>query len=224
MKPRAKQTKFVSNDSGPSNLFENEWLNRLTRTHTAIPVTLFFLYAAGLLYYAKIATDLSNLTIVALFFIGIFVFTFVEYAMHRWLYHPPEDASEEYMDFTYTLHGHHHAYPKDKQRLAMPPLLAIGIGTGLLLLFKLILDQYTFAFLAGFMVGYAMYLLVHYAVHMYKMPNNFLKALWINHSIHHYADDDEVLYGVSSPLWDYIFGTVPKKKSMKGVEVKKEAA
>ena len=159
-----------------------------------------------------------------LFFTGVLVFTFVEYAMHRWLYHPPEDASDKYQEFTYTIHGHHHAYPKDKQRLAMPPLLAIGIGTGLLLLFKLILDQYTFAFLAGFMVGYAMYLLVHYAVHMYKMPSNFLKALWINHSIHHYADDDEVLFGVSSPLWDYVFGTVPKKKSMKGVEVKKDAA
>jgi len=218
---RAKPPKFVSNESGPSNLFKNEWLNRLTRTHIAIPVTLFFAYAIGLLYYAKVATDLGNSTIVTVFFVGMLVFTFVEYAMHRWLYHPPEDASEKYQEFTYTIHGHHHAYPKDKQRLAMPPALAIVIGTVLLLIFKLFLDQYTFAFLAGFMVGYAMYLLVHYSVHMFKMPNNFLKALWINHSIHHYAEDDDILFGVSTPLWDYVFGTLPKKKSMKQVEVKK---
>ena len=218
---RAKAPKFVSNEAGPSDLFENKLLNRLTRTHTAIPVTLFFLYAAGLLYYSKVATELSNWTIVGLFFAGIFVFTFVEYAMHRWLYHPPEDATDKYQEFTYTIHGHHHAYPKDKQRLAMPPLLAVTIGTVLLIIFKLILNQYACAFLAGFMVGYAMYLLVHYMVHMFKMPNNFLKALWINHAIHHYADHDDVLYGVSTPLWDYIFGTLPEKKSMKGVEVNK---
>lgn len=218
---QTKQTKFVSNESGPSDLFRNEWLNRLTRTHIAVPVSLFFLYAAGLLYYTKVATELANLTIIGLFFGGALFFTFIEYAMHRWLYHPPDGASEKYQEFTYTIHGHHHAYPKDKQRLAMPPALAITIGTLLLFLFKLVLDQYTFAFLAGFMVGYAMYLLVHYSVHIFKMPNNFLKALWINHSIHHYAEDDDIMFGVSSPLWDYVFGTLPKKKSLKGVEVKR---
>lgn len=214
--------RFISNQSGPSEPFSNNWLNRLTRTHIAIPVTLFFLYAAGLLYYTKAATELSNLTIVCMFLFGMFVFTFAEYAIHRWLYHPPENASDGYQKFTYTIHGHHHDYPKDKQRLAMPPVLAIIIGTLLLLLFELILDQYSFSFLAGFMVGYAMYLLVHYSVHIFKAPNNFLKALWINHSIHHYAEDEEILFGVSTPLWDYVFNTLPKKKSAKGIEVKAE--
>lgn len=216
-------SKFISNDSGHTELFRNTWLNRLTRTHIAIPVTLFILYAAGLLYYTKTATELGNLTIILMFLLGVFVFTFAEYAIHRWLYHPPEDASEQYQKFTYTIHGHHHAYPKDKQRLAMPPALAIVIGTLLLFLFELILDQYSFSFLAGFMVGYALYLLVHYSVHIFKAPNNFLKALWINHSIHHYSEEEEILFGVSTPLWDYIFDTLPKKKSAKGVEVKVKA-
>ena len=61
------------------------------------------------------------------------------------------------------------------------------------------------------MVGYAFYLLVHYAVHIFRPPNNFLKALWSNHAIHHYSNN-EILYGVSSPLWDYVYRTLPEKK------------
>ena len=107
------------------------------------------------------------------------------------------------------MHGFHHDYPKDKKRLAMPPIVAVLIATGLLFLFKMVLAEYAFAYLAGFVVGYAMYLVVHYTVHMYAPPRNFLRALWVNHSIHHYSEDD-VLFGVSQPLWDYVFGTMPK--------------
>ena len=118
----------------------------------------------------------------------------------------------------YKMHGVHHDYPKDKQRLAMPPFLSITIATILLLIFELILDKYSFSFLAGFLVGYAMYLLVHYSVHIFRAPNNFLKALWVNHSIHHYSPED-AMFGVSSPLWDYVFGTTPKKKGIKTAEI-----
>jgi len=110
---------------------------------------------------------------------------------------------------TYKMHGMHHDYPKDKRRLAMPPLVAILLATGLLFLFELVLGQYSFSYLAGFVVGYALYLMVHYTVHVYPPPRNFMRALWVNHSIHHYSED-EVLFGVSQPLWDYVFGTMPR--------------
>jgi sterol desaturase/sphingolipid hydroxylase (fatty acid hydroxylase superfamily) len=59
-------------------------------------------------------------------------------------------------------------------------------------------------------VGYAGYLSIHYMVHSFQPPKNFLKILWINHGIHHYKNGEEV-FGVSSPLWDYIYGTMVKK-------------
>jgi sterol desaturase/sphingolipid hydroxylase (fatty acid hydroxylase superfamily) len=34
--------------------------------------------------------------------------------------------------------------------------------------------------------------------------------LWVNHSVHHYKDG-EIVFGVSSPLWDYIYGTMKLK-------------
>jgi len=211
---------YVSNEDISVPLFKNKWLDKLTRSHIAIPVTMFFIYAIGLLYYTKVATELGNMQIVALFFGGTFFFTFAEYAVHRWVYHPGEHASEARVKFCDTVHGVHHDYPKDKSRLAMPPVLALLVATLLLVLFRTLMGHFAFAFLAGFMVGYAFYLLIHYCVHIFRAPNNFMKALWVNHAIHHYSED-EVLFGVSSPLWDYVFGTTAKQEKKKNsVEIK----
>ncbi|MEL6657836.1 MAG: sterol desaturase family protein [Bacteroidota bacterium] len=215
MKTTSKTTRETSPD-----LFENPILNKLTRTHIAFPVSIFFLYAAGLLYYTIVSVQLSVGTVVGLFFSGLLLFTFAEYAIHRWVYHPPEDASQGFVDFTYKVHGIHHAYPKDKQRLAMPPWLSALVATVLLFVFEFLLGRFGFSLLAGFLTGYASYLLVHYVVHIFPMPKNRLKALWVNHAIHHYSED-EILFGVSSPLWDYVFGTLPEKDWQQEISVKK---
>lgn len=203
-------------------MFEHKLLNRLTQTHIATPIVIFLVYAICLLAYTVLKTDVTALAVIGLFLAGILGFTLTEYVVHRWVYHPPHGASDRYKEMTYNMHGFHHDYPKDKKRLAMPPILAVVISTILLFLFELILAQYAFAYLAGFVTGYAMYLVVHYTVHMYPPPPNFLKALWINHSIHHYSEN-EILFGVSQPLWDYVFGTIPKTARDKqlAVEIKK---
>jgi sterol desaturase/sphingolipid hydroxylase (fatty acid hydroxylase superfamily) len=110
------------------------------------------------------------------------------------------------------MHGLHHEFPKDKGRLAMPPLLIIPIAFMFLYIFWLMIGDLSYAFTPGFLIGYAGYLCVHYIVHAFPPPKNFFKTLWINHGIHHYKDPD-VAFGVSSPLWDHVFGSLPKKKS-----------
>lgn len=218
---KAQSNKFKSNGEAPP-MFENKFLNRLTQTHIATPIVIFFVYAIGLLWYTAVKTDLTFLTVALVFLAGTLGFTFMEYVVHRWVYHPPHGASDDYKEMTYNMHGFHHDYPKDKKRLAMPPILAVIIATSLLFLFELVLGQYSFSYLAGFVVGYAMYLVVHYTVHMYPPPKNFLKALWVNHALHHYSEDD-ILFGVSQPLWDYVFGTMPKSAidKKRGVEIVK---
>ncbi|MCS7036084.1 MAG: sterol desaturase family protein [Saprospiraceae bacterium] len=218
----AKQKPFVSNENVSVRLFNNRFLDSLTRTHIAVPVSLFLLYAAGLIWWTKAATALSNIQIMGLFLGGMLFFTLVEYLVHRYVYHI-EPTTERRRKFQWTMHGVHHAYPKDKSRLAMPPVLSVVIGTVLLGLFRLTLGQYAFSFLAGFMVGYALYLVVHYSVHIFKMPKNALRVLWINHAIHHYSEED-VMFGVSSPLWDYVFGTVPNRHKRASIRVVVEDA
>ena len=191
---------------GTKQLFENPILEKLSRTHIAIPLVIFTVYSAGLLYWNITHTSLSFLVSLAMFFLGLIAFTWVEYLIHRYLFHM-NTYTRLRARLQYTMHGVHHEYPKDKDRLAMPPLLSITIATLFLFLFRLVLGDMVFAFLPGFLVGYALYLAVHYMVHAYPPPGNILKKLWINHSIHHYKDGDGV-YGVSSPLWDYIYGTM----------------
>jgi sterol desaturase/sphingolipid hydroxylase (fatty acid hydroxylase superfamily) len=195
-------------NKGTKQLFKNPILEKLTRTHIAVPLVIFFSYAAGLLYWSVTHTTLSTATTVVLFFVGTLVFTLVEYIVHRYIFHISTDTPAK-EKFQYTAHGVHHEFPKDKDRLAMPPVLSITLSTILLFVFRLIMGDFVFAFLPGFLVGYAAYLSVHYMVHAYQPPKNFLKVLWVNHGIHHYKNG-EVVFGVSSPLWDYIFGTMPK--------------
>jgi len=200
-------------NKGTKQLFSNPILEKLSRTHISVPLIIFFSYAGGLLYWNIKNTDLSTVSTTGLFVTGLISFTWVEYMVHRHVFHL-KPYTQLRAKLQYTMHGVHHEFPKDKDRLAMPPLLSITFSTILLLLFKVIMGDLVFAFLPGFLVGYALYLLVHYMVHAYSPPKNFFKALWVNHSVHHYKDG-EVVFGVSSPLWDYIYGTMKLKESRK---------
>ena len=205
------EAEVLPKNKGTKQLFQNPILEKLSRTHISVPLAIFFLYSSVLLYWSVTHTSLNAITTVGLFGLGVIAFTWVEYITHRHLFHM-QTYTRLRAKLQYTLHGVHHEFPKDKDRLAMPPLLSITIATVLLLLLRLVIGDFVFAFLPGFLVGYAAYLSVHSMVHAYQPPKNFLKVLWINHSIHHYKDG-EIVFGVSSPLWDYIYGTMRDKRS-----------
>lgn len=204
-------TDIKPQNRGTKQLFQNPILEKLSRTHISVPLVIFFSYASALLYWSVTYTSLSAGTTVVMFLLGLISFTWVEYNVHRYLFHMKADT-EKRANAQYTMHGVHHEFPKDKTRLAMPPVLSITIATILLLLFRLALGDLVFSFLPGFLVGYAAYLSVHYMVHAFQPPRNVFKALWVNHAVHHYKNG-EVVFGVSSPLWDYIYGTMTKKAS-----------
>jgi sterol desaturase/sphingolipid hydroxylase (fatty acid hydroxylase superfamily) len=195
-------------NKGTKQLFKNPVLEKLSRTHISVPLVVFFSYATALLYWSITHTSLSVPATVGMFFTGVIAFTWVEYMVHRYVFHMGAHT-EQRAKLQYTLHGVHHEFPKDKERLAMPPIVSITLATVLLFLFRLILGDFVFSFLPGFLVGYAGYLSIHYMVHAFQPPSNFFKVLWVNHSVHHYKDGEEV-FGVSSPLWDYIYGTMKK--------------
>ena len=203
---RAVHTRPKNN--GTKQLFDNPLLEALSRTHIMVPITMWLTLSAFLAWYAFTYTDMSAGRIGGLFAAGLFVFTIFEYVLHRYLYHLAPTTPER-AKIQYTFHGVHHEYPKDKTRLAMPPALAIIVASFFFGLFFLLMGEAAYAFFPGFMVGYTGYLAVHFIVHAYAPPKNVLKQLWINHSIHHYKNP-ESNYGVSSPMWDYIFGSFQK--------------
>jgi sterol desaturase/sphingolipid hydroxylase (fatty acid hydroxylase superfamily) len=204
----------IDRPSKPSNkskgrVFDNPIVERLTRTHISIPLTLFTLISSGLIYYGISIVGLTISTVVSMFFAGLILFTFVEYIMHRYLFHLPATTPER-EKFTYAVHGIHHDHPKDKDRLAMPIVFSLILASGFYLLYSFIMGNLVFGFLPGFLMGYTAYLAVHYSVHAFQPPKSFFKILWVHHGIHHYKEHDRA-FGVSSPLWDVILGTMPRK-------------
>jgi len=196
-------------NSGSAQLFTSPVLERMSRTHISIPIALFLGVGLYSFYIGISTTSMSFLEATALFLGGYFIFTLVEYLLHRYLYHMIPDT--KFKDkLQYNVHGVHHDYPRDKDRLAMPPFISGLYSVILYFLFNFIMGDLSWYFLPGFLVGYSSYLGVHYIVHAFQPPKNFLKVLWVNHAIHHYKDPD-VAFGVSTPIWDYVFGTFPKK-------------
>jgi sterol desaturase/sphingolipid hydroxylase (fatty acid hydroxylase superfamily) len=194
---------------GSAHMFSSPFLERMSRTHISIPITMFLVMAGISFYTGYSQTEISIVTGILISLSGFLFFTFVEYMMHKHFFHMDHDTPTK-DKIQYSVHGVHHDYPKDKDRLAMPPLVSAAYAVILYLIFKLTLGEFGYYFLPGFLIGYAGYLSVHFIVHAYPPPKNFLKILWINHAIHHYKNPDAA-FGVSTPLWDYILGTMPKK-------------
>jgi sterol desaturase/sphingolipid hydroxylase (fatty acid hydroxylase superfamily) len=204
----ANAEKVRPKNTGTRPLFDNPILEALSRTHIAVPITIYLVTATVLGWYAFTYTDMTAGWIGTLFFSGILVFSLIEYATHRGVFHMETNTSLK-AKIQYTFHGIHHEYPKDKTRLAMPPAMAVFVGLALFSVTFLLLGEASYAFFPGFLVGYSGYLFVHFIVHAYKPPKNLFKWLWINHAVHHYKSHEKN-YGVSSPLWDYVFGTYMK--------------
>jgi sterol desaturase/sphingolipid hydroxylase (fatty acid hydroxylase superfamily) len=65
-------------------------------------------------------------------------------------------------------------------------------------------------FFAGFIFGYILYDEIHYATHHAPMKGPVGRFLKQYHVLHHYQNPAK-RYGVSSPLWDYVFGTTVRE-------------
>ena len=205
------ENREISN-KGSATLFQNRLLERLTRTTFYFPVVLYLVIGMVTSVYCYFSLSIHILTIIGLFVTGVFIFTLVEYLIHRFVFHFKANTPRQH-ELKYKIHGVHHHYPKDKDRLAMPPLMSLTLAALSFLLYKWLFGNYGIALFSGFVSGYSIYLIIHYAVHRYRQPHNFLSILWKHHSLHHYRSDSSA-FSVSNPMWDYIFGTMPDKKSI----------
>ena len=132
--------------------------------------------------------------------------------MHRWVFHY-EPTSRLGKQLHFLLHGVHHDYPKDASRLVMPPIVSIPLALFFYGMFAVTFGRVAPAAFAGFLAGYLFYDILHYATHHFSMKRGIWLWLKKYHMRHHY-DDDHVGYGVSSPLWDYVFGTrAPRRQT-----------
>lgn len=146
-----------------------------------------------------------------LFAAGMLAWTFVEYALHGWMSH-------RFVTFATPLHQVHHRDPA--------AVFAIGawLPTAAVLAFLLIHFEMTPAmvFVCGLVAGFAAYEAVHYRLHFARPASRFETRLRTRHLAHHIAIDDRCL-GVTSPLWDWMFGTEPSAAEMAACEARVRA-
>jgi sterol desaturase/sphingolipid hydroxylase (fatty acid hydroxylase superfamily) len=196
--------KYVSNSQESVRMFKSDFLESLSKVHFTVPLYIFIPVIAFCIYkYTQ--TGLGFLLFVELFASGLFVWTLVEYIMHRFVFHyePADKPWAQRMHFVF--HGVHHDYPSDAKRLVLPPSMSIPLATGFYFLFTAILPtNYVFGFFPAFILGYLFYDISHYAIHHFNFKGNIWKKIKQHHMLHHYQDPAKG-YGVSSPLWDKVF-------------------
>jgi sterol desaturase/sphingolipid hydroxylase (fatty acid hydroxylase superfamily) len=105
------------------------------------------------------------------------------------------------------VHGVHHTWPKDKYRLVMPPAVSITLFFSFLGIWYLVFgSRWVWAFHSGFVFGYMIYDLTHYYLHHFNPKTHYGRQLKKHHMLHHFKDSTS-RFGVSSKVWDYVFGT-----------------
>lgn len=196
-------------NKGQARLFQNELMENMTKTHPVVIYSMYFPVIVLMLYYGAAYKGLSAGRETWLFIVGALSWSFFEYIMHRHIFHMIVERPRA-QKFVYTMHGVHHEFPRDKERLFMPPVPSMIIAAAFFSLFYFCMGWNALAYFPGFLFGYILYGSMHFAIHAYAPPK-FLKALWRNHHLHHYKAEDKG-FGVSSVLWDIIFRTVPKKE------------
>ena len=196
---------------GEVQLFRNPVLERLSKIS---PVTVLAVYLPVILLFSwkSFAIGVPLPAFLALFLGGLAFWTLFEYFFHRYIFHfTPRGEFQKRVSFLF--HGVHHQYPNDKKRLVMPIALSLSIGALLFVLTLAMYGKWAWAISAGFSVGYLSYDLMHYSIHHFRHPDvKWLKSLWKSHLDHHFRDSTRG-FGVSSPFWDHVFGTMKAGKS-----------
>jgi sterol desaturase/sphingolipid hydroxylase (fatty acid hydroxylase superfamily) len=205
-----------SKDPTPIRLFKSDFLEFFTHI-TPLAVLIIWLPVVGFfLVWSVIHASGKNFPVYIPvgFILGMFLWTLMEYTLHRFVFHfPARGKTLERIIFLF--HGIHHAQPQCKTRLVMPPAVSIPMAFIFYGLYTLIIASllripwWSAPLFAGTIFGYLIYDMIHYATHHLPMHNGYAKFLKRYHMQHHFKTPN-LRYGVSSPLWDLVFRTMPK--------------
>lgn len=129
---------------------------------------------------------------------GIAVWTLVEYLMHRFVFH--------HLPYVRGMHARHHeehdALVGTPAWLSLPAIAAAAAG-----LILALGPEPGGAFATGLSLGYCWYISIHHIAHRWRLPDHgYAFRLKRRHALHHHFDDN-ANFGVTSGLWDTVFGT-----------------
>ena len=205
----------IDHSDEPVRLFQSNFLEFFTHISPIVvliiwvPLVAFFVVRSIL----TLPAAASWLQIPIGMLAGVFIWTLTEYVVHRFVFHY-HAKSPGLQRIFFLFHGVHHYQPQCKTRLVMPPVVSIPMAVLFYGIFYLVVGvligapSWVSPLFAGFILGYVVYDMIHYATHHFPMRSGYLKFLKRYHMQHHFKTPEK-RFGVSSPLWDKVFGTMP---------------
>jgi sterol desaturase/sphingolipid hydroxylase (fatty acid hydroxylase superfamily) len=198
----------VSTKEYPSiRVFKSNFCEWFTHVHPLTPLFFWTPVILVLLWRSYSIHEFTTLEVTGLGMSGFVFWTLAEYMLHRFIFHyEPNGFVQERIMFL--IHGIHHEDAKDPTRLVMPPFFGTVLALIFYTLFRLAFGPACAEpFMAFFLMGYLVYDYTHFAVHHFTPRTRFGRFIKSHHMQHHYVNPDS-RWGVSSPLWDYVFGTI----------------
>jgi sterol desaturase/sphingolipid hydroxylase (fatty acid hydroxylase superfamily) len=141
-------------------------------------------------------------------FAGVAFWTLLEYVFHRFLLHA-EFHNPKLGAFLNGSHLLHHAAPRDRDQILVKLPFAL-VTSSIIYAILLVITRDFFVvsgIISGVWLGFLYYEAVHYRVHMSLAHSPLLQQQRRAHFYHHFSNSGKC-FGVTSPLWDYVFGTM----------------
>lgn len=133
---------------------------------------------------------------------GAATWSFLEYVIHRWLGHARRFRGNPFG----VEHVRHHAegnyFAPTIKKLGVAAVVAVGLGAPVAWL----LGAVGVAWICGLLVAYGAYELLHRREHTHPGLGRYGRWVRVHHFHHHFVDPRSN-HGVTSPLWDLVFGT-----------------
>ena len=192
-------------------LFRNRFLDFFSRIHPVVPA-LIYAPTCAILVTLGVRGGESTMSSILLIAAGFGIWTLAEYWLHRKVFHwEPDHPIGSRLHFI--IHGVHHEHPNDRMRLVMPPGASIPLALLFFGVFWLVFGlPAANPLFAGFLAGYLFYDYTHYWLHHFVPKSKLGKQLREQHMRHHFQDH-RYGFGVSSPIWDAVFGTLPRRRN-----------
>ena len=112
-------------------LFKSDFLEFFTHIN---PLVVLVLFGSIIIFFISRAVGENRGNLVLSVFlpwlVGILIWTPTEYLLHRFVFHfSPKNPSERMKRLLFLMHGVHHAEPREKSRLVMPPVVSLPLAT-----------------------------------------------------------------------------------------------
>ena len=213
---------MIDCDDKEYRVFKTDFFHRIGSNKAKTLLIVWAPAISAMTIFSVIYATISELSwhIPVLLFLGWFLWTFIEYLIHRFVFHPPPKRKRWSKNLIAKGHAIHHrnfrCLPHLPLLFSLPGAVVFYFAGYLLLIVMLKLSfAHLNLFFSGMAIGFGVFEIMHDIAHSAakgkKLKKGLLGIFQRNHLRHHGEGLCPVnRFSFTNPLWDYVFGTMPK--------------